>query len=144
MIDIKTCSRCSTLKKLEEFYNDSRHLDNKMPQCKECHKAFTTSWRNNHPAQTKAIQARGRKNNPGKSRFDRAMRHAAKQQATPIWLSKQHIESIKQFYVDCPEGYEIDHIVPLRAKNVKGLHVIWNLQYLPKSENRRKSNKLMG
>ena len=58
--------------------------------------------------------------------------------ATPIWVN---LPAIRQFYVDCPEGYHVDHILPLRGKLVSGLHVLENLQYLPASENLKKSNK---
>jgi hypothetical protein len=83
-----------------------------------------------------------RKRNSGKARADRAKRHATKLQATPKWITKEQLNEMWQFYSNCPEGYEVDHIVPLRGKQVKGLHIIWNLQYLPKEENRRKSNKI--
>lgn len=66
---------------------------------------------------------------------------ASKRNQVPKWLTKDEIKKIEQFYINCPQGYEVDHIIPLRGKNVSGLHVIWNLQYLTRSENRKKSNK---
>lgn len=46
---------------------------------------------------------------------------------------------IGRFYLNCPEGYEVDHIIPL-AKG--GKHVLSNLQYLTKEENRSKCAKI--
>jgi hypothetical protein len=48
---------------------------------------------------------------------------------------------IKAIYAACPGGMEVDHIHPLLGKNFSGLHVPWNLQYLPMPENRAKGNK---
>ncbi len=68
-----------------------------------------------------------------------ARRRAAKSQATPPWA---YLEKIKQIYLNCPEGYDVDHIIPLRGKNVRGLHVEYNLQYLPHDVNVKKGNRL--
>lgn len=57
--------------------------------------------------------------------------------ATPKWADKR---AIRYFYVSCPEGYHVDHIIPLHGKNVSGLHVLENLQYLPAQENLKKGN----
>lgn len=66
--------------------------------------------------------------------------------ATPNWINKKQI---KEIYKNCPEGFEVDHIIPLKAihpvtkKHIAcGLHVPWNLQYLPKIDNNLKSNKI--
>lgn len=56
----------------------------------------------------------------------------------PKWANT---EQIRQFYVNCPEGFHVDHIIPLRGKLVCGLHVIENLQYLPAIENIKKGNR---
>lgn len=48
---------------------------------------------------------------------------------------------IKEMYVNCPAGYEVDHIVPL---SLGGKHHENNLQYLLKKHNRSKNNHYIG
>lgn len=95
-----------------------------------------------HPERVKASKKRWNQANKKKILAKTLKYQTSKRNQMPKWLTKYQIKGIEQFYKDCPIGYEVDHIVPLNGKNVKGLHIIWNLQYLPMSENRRKSNKI--
>ena len=49
------------------------------------------------------------------------------------------LNKIKEIYKNRPKGFEVDHIHPISKG---GLHVEYNLQYLPKSANRSKGNKI--
>jgi hypothetical protein len=68
-----------------------------------------------------------------------AARRARKLNATPTWAD---LNAIKDIYMTCPEGYHVDHIIPLKNDRVCGLHVETNLQHLPAAENISKSNRL--
>lgn len=73
---------------------------------------------------------------------------ATKLGCTPAWLSSQDRIKIAQIYdkavkitLETGIPHEVDHIVPLQGKNVRGLHVPWNLQILPSNLNRSKGNR---
>lgn len=68
-----------------------------------------------------------------------AKRRMVLAQQTPAW---SNMDAIKEIYRNCPDGYHVDHIVPLRGKTACGFHSQHNLQYLPASENLRKHNRL--
>lgn len=78
-------------------------------------------------------------------------REQRKRMATPSWLTEEHLLEMKHMYwlagdlkAVSGQEYHVDHIVPLKGKNVCGLHVPWNLQILPADLNYRKSNRLEG
>ena len=69
-------------------------------------------------------------------------------QATPIWLTAEQKQEIKNVYLEAQalrkatgKRFEVDHIEPLLGEEVCGLHVPWNLQILLKEDNLKKSNK---
>jgi len=95
-----------------------------------------------------AVRASERKNgrlkrqrNPAAKLAEVRRRQAAKLQRTPPWAD---LMAIRRFYEARPPGHDIDHIYPLRGKNVSGLHVLENFQYLPSLENRLKGNRFDG
>jgi hypothetical protein len=63
---------------------------------------------------------------------------AKKRSATPAWAD---LNKILEIYKECPKGYRVDHIIALNGKNISGLHIETNLQYLTERDNYRKGNK---
>lgn len=71
--------------------------------------------------------------------------------ALPNWLTDEQHDQIAEVYRKATEltkstgvMHHVDHIVPLQGKNVCGLHVPWNLQVIPATENHRKHAKFDG
>ncbi len=130
--------------------------------CTNCHSSFSDICNNNICASCRAKDWRSRsldkikdykqKNkdrlikavrewtvkNQKKRNAQQAYRKALQLKATPKWAD---IGKIREIYQNCPSGYHVDHIIPLRGKNICGLHIETNLQYLPAQENLKKSNK---
>jgi hypothetical protein len=78
-----------------------------------------------------------------------AKRRAQKLKATPAWLTSHQHDLIKMFYeaagalaAEFGRTVHVDHIIPLKGKNVSGLHVPWNLQVMFGDENSSKSNRV--
>lgn len=69
-------------------------------------------------------------------------RSAIVKQATPPWLTPEQKLELRDFYRNCPQGYHVDHIMPLKGMDLSGLHVPWNLQWLPAADNLSKGNKV--
>lgn len=112
-------------------------------------KASQREWNRRNAEYATAYAAKFRKDNPDVARnwrqankelvcLYRARRRAALLQRTPAW--SEH-DAIRQFYLACPPGCHVDHIIPLRGKLVSGLHVLKNLQYLSSTDNMKKLNK---
>lgn len=77
-------------------------------------------------------------------RAGNAKRRAALIQATRKYdYGDQEELDIISFYEKTPEGYHVDHIVPLQHPLVCGLHCLANLQYLTAQENLSKGNKFI-
>lgn len=149
-----SCKLCwGSTKEARRQQNLERDLSSKRKYYelnKKAHKSTMAAWRlkpGNRELENK-LKTAWKKRNRGKVNADWMARHAAKKCATPKWLSdEQKLQMevvytfaafIKHFY---GISYDVDHIEPLRGKEVCGLHVPWNLQLLTPSENYRKNNK---
>lgn len=139
------CSGCVEEKNINQFYIHSNGQPRK--QCKRC-----VLDRRCRPAPDPARQAKyreanyelclqrtrqWRKNHLEYDAFRTATRRAYKLKQTPLWAN---LDKIKTIYINCPKGFHVDHIIPLKGKLVRGLHVETNLQYLPATDNLKKRN----
>lgn len=111
---------------------------------RERYNAVRAEWRRKHPE----VGARWRAAHPDVVAHLAAKRRAAKHRATPSWLTHDQLALVRAIYADARRmtresgvRHHVDHIVPLRAQTVCGLHVPWNLAVIPAIDNHRKSNR---
>jgi hypothetical protein len=117
----KYCHKCNLVKEAEYFSFNKSRWDGLASYCKICQAALELPHAANKTAKY----------------------NASKLQRTHSWLSEKDLQEIANFYANCPEGFEVDHVIPLQGKFASGLHVRSNLQYLTKEENAKKSNLFM-
>jgi hypothetical protein len=160
---MKICSKCKISKEITEFTKDKYKNSGCKSSCKKCNAKSYKSYCEKNPDKVRETSRNYtlrnhekeklryqtyRKNNLEKNAAYAASRRFAKGKATPKWLSETQKQEILHFYLlakDCEvvsgQKYQVDHIVPLKGKNVCGLHVPWNLQVLPADINMSKGNR---
>jgi len=113
-------------------------------------KEYQAKYYEENLEKVKEYRAKYAKNNSGKVNACAMRRHAAKLQRTPPWLTKKDFADIAKIYELCAERtrvtgvpHAVDHVIPLRGRNVSGLHIAANLQIITASENCRKHNKFV-
>jgi len=169
---MKTCSKCGEYKALSEFSPRKTSKDGLQGKCKVCRNATNRQWcTSNRDVARDSARRWDKANRERKLAYGR--RYVADNAERIKLYKRQHYlnnpgyyremssrrereldmrtygdrKEIRQIYATCPEGYHVDHIVPLKGVNSKGEHVVcglhapWNLQHLPAEENLRKSNK---
>lgn len=155
---MKTCSGCLETKGFEFFYLHPRGRGGYNSRCKACHKktllpsnekaAYDKNRRKFKLEELRAYD-RERRSEPQRMALKRDASRVRKlivAEQTPAWANKKAIRQVyacavtfsKKFNVN----YQVDHIIPLRGKNVCGLHVENNLQILEAKLNVSKSNRL--
>lgn len=122
-------------------YNKQYYLDNKEKRLKYNKKHY-----HNNVEKEKERRKKYYFDNKEKYVACVAKRRAIKLQATPDWLTEEHLEDIEWCYWLAghdSENLHVDHIVPLQGNNVCGLHVPWNLRVILAKDNLSKSNKFI-
>jgi hypothetical protein len=100
--------------------------------------AKNKAWADANPDSVRAAKSAWQKRNRAVANANRAHYEATKQRATPLWAD---VDSLRAIYAAAPHGWHVDHIVPLRAPTVCGLHCEANLQLLPAALNQSKGNR---
>lgn len=148
---MKKCLDCQCEKPLYEFHlikNRTRNI------CKPCNISRNKKWRKENPSKLAENQSIYRQKNKARLaayykewkaknwpslKAYLSSRKARVRKQTPPWAD---LNKIREIYFNRPDGHHVDHIIPIQGRNVSGLHVPWNLQYLPAIDNLKKSNKV--
>ena len=88
---------------------------------------------------SKEYYSKNHKENKDKHLLRAKIRGKRLRRATPLWANMGEIYKIYKKAKD--KGLHVDHIIPIKGKNVSGLHVENNLQLLEPSKNLIKGNK---
>lgn len=153
----KVCRECGIEKPTEDFGTVKKGRGdrlNRPSRCKPCRtdhvREYNKRVRESDPEKHALNFKRWAKSNKAHLAAKANKRRTSKLRATPAWLSMIDIARMGEFYeiaaaktVQTGVCHEVDHIVPLKGKTVRGLHVPWNLQVLTESENASKRNKLL-
>jgi len=134
IIEYKLCGKCNQIKPYSEYYKDVNNISGITSHCKICRAAQAEGSYSKYYASHQKSYTK----NAGKIKARNAVAKFKRKQRAVSWTET---DEINQFYANCPQGYHVDHIIPLIGKTVSGLHVLANLQYLPAKENFIKGNR---
>ena len=130
------CKECRSKKRKENPSNElekqklrreKKRLGDKCTSCKINDRGYRCTY-----CSTCLLESKRKK-----KKEDKAIYKSRLRKAMPFWANR---DKIRQIYQDRPEGFHVDHIIPIRGDLVCGLHVHYNMQYLCAEDNMKKSN----
>ncbi len=161
---MKICIRCKANKNVTEFHRHKGMADGHINKCRTCVKECVAEWRLVNPncrkeehhrnAMRKGIlpweeHVEQRRNNAEGDKA-RGARYSAERRSK---LKKMHTDEFTSFVVneamelaksreECTGiKWELDHTIPLNYHAATGLHTHHNMELVPASWNRAKSNR---
>jgi hypothetical protein len=153
---IKTCNYCQQALDISFFHKKKNGKHGVRAQCIACAKeyiaknrkaisAYNLEYYYKNPEKSKQWRTITLNRHRGTANAKTVRRKAAKLKATPKWANLTKIKAKYQlaamFNKHTEEKWHVDHIIPLRGKDVCGLHVEYNLRVIPAKENLQKSNR---
>lgn len=133
LLDLKKCFKCGLVGCYTLFSKHSTAY-----RCKTCDSKKSVLWQSEHREVGRARSKKHYLNNKHYYLLKSSHRRRLLYRNMPAWAD---LSSIKNIYNQCPDGFHVDHIIPLQGLLVSGLHVENNLQYLSAKDNLHKSNK---
>lgn len=144
------CNREKGLKYYHETKEDNRETNNAKARdyrnnnLKVCQER-SHQWKKDNPDKHYKHCLTWKSKNEGKVTSYKAGRKKAVKQATPYWVNKNKLQEIYILAALLTEQtgikHEVDHIHPIKHKDICGLHIPENLQVLTAKENHVKRNK---
>lgn len=111
----------------------------------ERERVYSKNYQKKNPDKGAARQRAFKLRYPARVTAKDIKRNTSKSLRTPPWLTPTQWQAMNDIYLESKrltaagDDHHVDHIVPLQGKTVCGLHVPWNLQILPATENLQKS-----
>lgn len=149
----KVCLLCAEALPTSDFSFLAAGRNGLHPWCRACVKRYNQARYANKIRPTRQVakvelrytpldktRTQQRADHPGYRAAESVWRKLKKQGCVPPWVSFE--DTLPIYEVAAKYGFEVDHIVPLKGKGVRGLHVPWNLQLLTPLENNVKGNRL--
>lgn len=155
----RKCPKCQIVKDIGQFSIDVSRKGGRQCYCRECQakiyeskKAIAKEQRKKRYLENKEREIQKMRDyyDANKSEYyaRNAIRRSMRISASPSWLTPEDKEAMASLYAKAQqlsystgEVWHVDHVVPLQGKTVCGLHVPWNLQVIPATENLSKSNQ---